>query len=255
MSKFDPSVAVVIDPPAIVERDTSRAEEIVQNIQKLESGLSTSQFELGFLLAEVKKDDLWASQKCLSFDEFVKKMNFDISPRQVAYLVTIATKSATLGITRAQLIKAKISKIKEIFKLDPNAEHVDESTGNVEVVGEIMKQMVVDAPFKTLAEIKKQVEDIVGKVDPDGKPVKDTVMYRQDQLNIVDRAINLNILQSGDSALDGLTGSDRQIARGKAHERICADYLADPNNHAEQLGTPGIYIDEDGTVFETGEEV
>jgi len=252
LPKFNPVAPVVIPAPAIVQRDVSRAEEVIQSIQKLESGLSTSQFDLGFLLAEVKRDDLWAAHKALSFDEFVKNMRFDISPRQVAYLVTIANKSQQLGIPREQLVKAKISKVKEIFKLDPETEHKDDATGNIEIVSDLMKQLVVDAPFKTLAEIKKLVDDIIGVVDPDGKPVKDTVMYRTDQLAVVDMAIKLNMLQAGESA-EGLTGSDKQIARGKAHERICANYLADPNNEAEKLGTPGTFVDDDGTVYELGD--
>jgi hypothetical protein len=243
----------VLSPPAIVRRDTTRAEQVVEEVLVLERSMVKNQFVLGAKLREIKTQDFWAAHQCLSWDEFKKKLSttygFDLSGKQIDNLIDLDEISERIGVTDAQKNSAKISKIRKIYELNPSSEVVDENTGDVQSMAAIMLKLVTEAPSRSLKEIKKLVDELKGEeVDEAGELVKDTVWYRKDSKGVVDQAVELVTAQAGDS-FDS-SGETRDISRGIAIEYLAASYLADPNNQGDELGTGGTFKDSDPEYME-----
>ena len=262
MARFDPAAPHVLAPPAIIEKDTTRAETVIKETIALERTISTNQFELGAKFSEIKQNDFWAADRCLSFEDFLKKHNFDISSKLIMKLVGIHETSEKIGLTRDDLEKAKINKVKAIFELDSAALLTDPNTGNVEKVSDIMASMVLDAPHKTLKEIKDQVADILGKTTPeDDQLTWMNLPIRRDAKEIVQQALDLATAMSG-STVDNLTGELKDISRAAALERISADFLSDPNHapmepggdYEDSVATEPEFIEFEGTLFEVGDK-
>jgi len=67
-------------------------------------------------------------------------------------------------------------------------------------------------------------------------------IQRSAKQDTVQRAFDLCRALNGTVA-DEVTGGEKEISDGRALELICASFLADPNNVAEELGEAGDYQD------------
>jgi hypothetical protein len=244
----------LLDPPAIVLRDDRRAIEAVEQVVAIDQSIVANQFELGELLAEIKDNDYFAAHKVLSFDELLKKLSLDISASQVRYLVNNHKMATRLGISREQLKKAKISKVKTIFQLDPDKELVDDATGEVTKMADVMVTLVNESPFKKLSEIEAIVKRLKDDTTPEGeRRTWRNFSLTEDGALVVDEAIELIIANAG-STIDIQTGTSKDVAEGTALVYMAANCIADPNLHAEDLGVAGnfedsVFVDEDGTEY------
>jgi hypothetical protein len=217
-------------PAPIIEKDSRRSDEVRQRLQQLDASLTITTFERGDLLAELKKNDYWRDYKFESFPDYVKKSGFDISPRQAEYEILISNRSKELGVSLIEKTKAKNSKLKVIYELDPTKTVTDPATLVEESMATIMHQLVIDAPSKTLVEIKAIVKRLKGETEePEGELTWMNWPVRRDAKQVVTSAIELCVAQSGQT-VDSMTKEVRDISTAQAIEAIMGDYLADPNN-------------------------
>jgi hypothetical protein len=235
-------------PPAIIEADSRRSDEVRKRVQELDSTLTLSAFEQGDLFAEIKGHSYWNDWKFESFPDYLKKSGVDLSPREIEYRITISRVAKSLKVNKTLLAKARISKCKEIFSLNPEETVTDTATLAVESMADIIVKLVADAPNKSLKEIREIVkrlkginateEDIAGELTWINLPV------RRDAKQIVVSAIELAVALSG-TTLDMLTKEEKDISQAAALERISADFMASPDNQLE-----GFTQDEDSVEFE-----
>lgn len=257
-TRFDPAAPVVVDPPAIVRADTSRAETVNERLLELERVSTDAWYEQAELWAEAIDGDYHHADHCESLKDFVTKHNIELSLREIQYRAKISRVSKKLEIKRDQLKKAGISKIKAIFELDPGVEYTDPVTGNTAPMGQKMRSLVIEAGAGTsLKSIREKVKTLRG--DDPTEVIYETVAYTKAQKEIVDLAAEVVIAQSGDT-VNPDTGEVKEVSRATVYERLAAEFLADPNNNLDEDGAAptGSFEDEhyvrtdDGVDYETG---
>jgi hypothetical protein len=258
LKPFDPSAPIVVGtPPAITQRDTSRAEQVIEAAINLDRALTTNAFEMGDLFAEIIDGDYVHADHCEDLEEFVKKHNFELSAREFRYRATVSRVSKKLGITRAQQLKAKISKMKAVCELNPALEYTDPSTGKTENVGDIMRELINDAGNgKQLKAIREIVNRIKGVTEGEDSVLEwwNLPVFKS-RKEFMEETVEMAVQLSGDSV--NAEGEAVDISRATAVERIFAEArsgfaLEQPE---EQQG--GTFEDEnfvrvDGTDFEVG---
>jgi hypothetical protein len=251
MSKelFDPAAPVLVDPPAIVRTDTSRAEQVIEKVINLDRSLNADQFELGALFSEVLAGDYFHADHCDSLKDFLKKNHIEMPAKEAERRAKIHNISTELGITREQLQKARISKVKAIFELSPDKTVTHKDTGVVEKVSDIIYQLVTDAgKGKSLADIKKIVKDIRIQLDEIEGTESVIEFYKlpvfRSRQEFFDETIELAVQLSGGTV--DAKGNERDISRATAVEHIFAEFRSDAGVAAaeEQRGTPGTFVDE-----------
>lgn len=225
---------VELDAPSVSESDTRRVDYVRKRVGEIDTTITLGSFEMGDLLAEVKDNDYWRDYKYETFAEYVKSAGIDISPRQAEYLVKISKVSKTLNIPRAQLVKARNSKLKSIYELDLYKTITDPATLVVESMADIMRQLVADAPNKTLKEIQEIVKSLKGEEELEDELVWMSLPVRRDAKQVVTSAIELAQQMAG-TTLDILTKEEKNLSTASALELICAEFLADPNNQLEEF--------------------
>lgn len=247
----------MLEPPAIVRRDTEQGEQVLERLQAIVKQQQLSTFEVAELLYTVDRNDLWAIKGHESLDDWAAKTDLDIGIREIRYLISVHKKSTAMSIPKNQLVAAKISKLKIIFQLDPTAEVVDTQTGEVESMDEIIRLLIKEAPHKTLKEIKQIVQDLLNK----GKEEDEQITWLnlcilRSAKHVVEDALELARVNAGSSyTADGQT--TKEMLDSRALELICADYLSDPNNRLEELGEEGnhedSFIEVEGERYELGD--
>lgn len=254
MTKFDPTAPVTIIPPvAISQRDTSRAEQVIEEVIKLDRSMATNAFAIGDLLNEIVEGDYFHADHCQTLQEFLKKHNFELSKREVDYRVKNSRVSKKLGISRERLLKAGISKIKAIFELDPGLDVVNPDTGKTESLGAIMVALVQEAGAgKSLSDIKKIVKQLKGESEGEDSVITwlnlPTFTSRKE---FIEDTIELAKAMSGDT-IDPTSKMTDEISTATAIERILADWRSDPNNQIDE-GEQGTFEDE--TEYEDTDDI
>lgn len=220
-------------PVAIVEKDSRRSDEVRQRLQQLDSTVTLNAFEQGDLWAEAKANGYYTDWKFESFFDYIKASGVDLCKREIHDRITISNVSKLLGVNKTLLAKAKISKLKLICSLDPNATVTESGTGAEEKMSEIMVGLIQDAPNKTIAEIKEIIKRLKGvPEEPESELTWMNLVVRRDAKQIVTKAIELAAALSG-TTLDAVTKEVRDISSAVALERICADFTSDPNNQLD----------------------
>lgn len=241
MSRFDPAAPVIVEQPAVVREDTFRAETVINELIKLDRRHTMDAFERGDLFSEFVEGDYQHADHCQTLPEFLKKRGFELSPATIKSDIKNARYAKKLGIDRAALLRARVTKVKEIFKLDPEATFVDGATNEETSMSVVIADLIQRAPELSLAEIKAVVKQFNTADDEDNELVKDTVHYTRLQKEVVDLAVDRMTKFSGVQK-DEVTGEEKEISRGTAIERICGNFLADPNFEVEE-GEAGTFAD------------
>jgi len=232
----DPLVITLESPAAIIEQDSRRADEIRKRVQQLDTTLTLSTFELGDLFSTIKAENLWNEWKFESFSEYIKASGVDISRRQVDYLVQISNVSKILTVTKTDLAKARISKLKEIYSLDHTLTVTDPATLKEESMADIMRNLVIDAPNRSLAEVKEIVKRLKGPVeDKAGELTWWNWPVRRDAKEVIEATLEKASAVAGQT-FDILTGEAKNLSKASALELVCGDWAADPNNQVDEQG-------------------
>ena len=255
MNELTSTYTVTLESPAaLIETDGRRADAVRKRLEQLVTASTLTDFEQADLLAEAKTNGYWQQWKFPSWDDYIKSTGCDLSKREIAYRIQISLGAKLLEVNKTELAAAKMSKLKLIFSLDPTKEVADEATLEVESMGNIMKQLVSDAPHKSLKEIAEIVKRLKGETeDEEGELTWLNLPVRRDAKQVVIGAIELAQKLAG-TTIDVLTKEEKDLSTAAALELIAGDYLADPNNQFDE-GTAGDFEDfSDSVDDEFGED-
>jgi len=202
----------------------ARAQFVKERITQIKGQLEDNFFDLCDLLLEVQEKD-YARNWGYDFGAWVEEQSgLDMSARQAYYLANIAKKARTLGLSRGDLKGTKISKLKEIFTLNP------------EQHGEQMKQLVAGAiQGDSLETIKNKVQEVRAQDGMEPFTYLNLRIPRSVKDETVDPAFELVRRMYGNTR-DAETGELMDINDAKCIELICVAYLQDPNNYPENQG-------------------
>lgn len=228
MSKYELGAPVVVNPPAIVRADSTRAEQVIGEIIKLDAKSKENAFIVGDLFVEFIDGDYHTAAHTETLQEFLKKYNIELSKREIQYRTKISRNRGKVGVDREQLVAAGISKAKAIFELDPQIDYEHED-GRREPMADIMRNLVEEAEGWKLSALKKEVKRLQGITDEEDEVVEEKVQYTVAQYRNVKLALLLIAKQSGTD----MNEFDAPAVKGLLYERALDHYLQDPNNRAE----------------------
>lgn len=204
---------------ALVRSDqlVKRAAQVKAQIDRIRGNLVDSFYELAELLAEARRFEFNLDWGYPRFGDWVEEgSGLDISERTAYYMIAVIEKSKELGIPRSELRQSKVSKLKEIFTLDPKTQ------------GDRMKQLVADSATETLEQVKLKVNQIKAAAG-DEIFVTKTITFTQDGYeNTVKPGAERIRLEYGDS-YDPRTNEAVEISLGRCIELVFADKLAEPD--------------------------
>lgn len=129
----------------LVNATESRAETVTLEVRQIKSDLANRLIYLGELLSESRSNGYPEQLGFESFGAWLEDSGLDMSERQAYYLVKIVDNAKQLGIPRKSLEASKMSKLKEIFSLNPD-EH-----------GNRMRDLVEASADLKLEEVRQEV--------------------------------------------------------------------------------------------------
>jgi hypothetical protein len=224
MSKYELGAPVVVQQQ---QEEVSRDIAVLKEVIALDRSLETNAFVLGDLFAEIIDKEYYKSDGCQTLKEFLKKRAFDLSPREITYRANVSRKSKKLGISREELLAARVTKAKVVCVLDPDLVYTHES-GVEESMGDIIRSLIKSAPTSTVAELKELVNMYLGKTEAD-KPIKETIFFEPEEWKLFDFGVLLATKIAG-ATLDIVSGESRDLGRGSACAILAVNYINDPNN-------------------------
>lgn len=224
-------------PPGIIyqapgESSKERSNYVRLELETLRANQQQTTFEMADLLVETHEKNYWADWGFQSFAHYVQE-SLDIKERQAYYLIQIVTVSRKLNIDRDEIEGIAISKLKEIFSLDPEGFYYNAETSEKEPLDAHIIRLTGLAPNVGLDAIKAEVRRLKGLPE---KPGTWRNLYFEDpaMAETWDRAIELVKRHSGNGKEDPITGQIRDISDATAAERMAADILSDPNWQVEE---------------------
>jgi hypothetical protein len=205
-----------------VAGNEARAAEARVRIEKLKNNLADGRWELAALFSEARAKSWHYDWGFTDFDEYIDKSNFDIGSREVRYHIKINDISLQLGITRDQLKAVAISKLKEIFSLDPNKQ------------AEELKALLEEAVDLSLDQVREVVRGLKGS-DPETEMTWLNIqVLRRAKEATINPALAKIKLEHGPTMGD-VEGQTAEISDGRALELLCAEKLAEPDATLEEL--------------------
>lgn len=205
---------VVILGPQDASR-LDRANEVRKRLILIRSTLDDNFFDMCELLLEAQEQGYHVVYGYSRFGDWIEQAGLDLSARSAYYLINIAKKARALGLTRAEMKETKISKLKEIFALDPQ-EH-----------GTEMKQLVASAREDSLEAVKEKVARVRAEATGQQPFVLKTFKLDPNVLATVEEAFELARAQYG-SRIEN--GEEVEASDSQCLEIICIEYLNDPNH-------------------------
>jgi hypothetical protein len=209
---------VSINPASVDAEVEQRAHVVRQRLNGISAALEENFFDLCELLMEAQTNAYHVIYGFGRFGEWVEEgSGLDMSARSAYYHISIAKKTAELGLTREDVRRVKISLLKKIFELEPK-EHADE-----------MRELVADAANMSLDEVIEEVNKLrkaVGK----SAPLYKTFKFDVDLKQVIDEAFALARMSYGD-VVDPATGEITEASDSRCMELICAEYLASGGTH------------------------
>jgi hypothetical protein len=236
-----------LNPPAIIGEAVAgqaaqRAAAVKIQLEHLNSLVLDSTFDIAELLAEVKGGSYYGAWGYESFPEYVEKV-LDMKVRKAQYLVRIVNISKMLDIKRTVYETIKITKLREIFSLEPQDFFLNPNTQQNEPLADHIKRLVNAANEMSLKEIVEEIKRLKGLVGDDELVYETLCVKRAVRDNVILPARELARQKLGSQKKDE-DGDTVEYSTGACEEVIHADFLSDPNNT----------FDEDA-VEETNEEM
>lgn len=200
----------------------ARATTVRAQVESLKNSLGDKTWEMAALFSEARAKSFHHLWGFSDFDEYIDKSNFDIGSREVRYRIRVNDVSLQLGITRTQLKAVNISKLKEIFSLDPVKQSDD------------IVRLVDDAVTMSLEEVRQSVRELKGS-DPETDLCWWNIqLLRRAKEETILPALQKVKLEYGPTMSD-VPGQSVEISDGRALEMLCADKLSEPDEELVRL--------------------
>lgn len=216
----------IFAPPAIhgeaIAGNKARATAVRAEIDKLKTNLSNGRWELAALFSEARSKAFHFDWGYTDFDLYIDESNFDVGSREARYMIKINDLSLQLGVTRDQLNAVAMSKLKEIFSLDP-VKQEDE-----------IRTLLDEAKTMSLEKVREAVRALKGG-DPETEMtwLNLQVLRRAKEETILPALAKIK-LEYGPTMGD-VPGESAEISDGRALEYLCAEKNAEPDAELEEL--------------------
>lgn len=192
-----------------------RANAVKTELESLVSKTEDATFDLADLLWEARTNSYHQAFGFARFSDWVELTpSFDMSARQASYLVNIADKALRLEVDRATMKRIKITKLKEIFSLDPDIHH-DE-----------MLSLIDEAEAMSLEEVKSRVRALKSQAGEETMLFM-TIKFPASAKEVIDIAFEKYRRLIG--TLQDKYGEQVDPPNGTVLERMCADIAAGPD--------------------------
>jgi len=189
-----------------------------KRIDLLKESMASNRWEFAALLSEALDNSYHRDANFDNFDEWIDQSNFDVGSRECRYLIRIHKQSLELGITREQLQRVAVSKLKEIFVPDV-------STADI-------VRLVEHAETATLDQIRDEVKRLKGAA---GVPVfshRNLLLVEEDALQL-DEAVEVMQLEAGTA--EDADGNSIEISYSRAVALMSVEFMQDPNRAAAKM--------------------
>ena len=204
------------EPNAIVQATPKHIETIFKKIEEIRRGISGRFIDLGELLAEVKDGGYHVHLGFQNFGLWLKQSGLDLGESACYYLIKITRTAKDLNIPREQLEQIKLSKLREICRLDPKT--------HSKQIKQLMDACTPDKDGNemSLEDCRINVQKIEGGVEIGDNDTKIdlfvfmTLKVSTTQKQVIEDAVELVRAKHGDT-MDA-DGNPAEISIGKAVE-------------------------------------
>lgn len=207
------------------EVKAGEAAKVRKQLKTLIESVNTSTFDIMDLIYRVKSEKLYTPQFD-TFRDFADTLAMKSS--KVYYLLRIKDRMSLAAIPRETYEKIDISKLKMIALLDPT----DEDGKVSETVLDQIRNLVQQAPTKSVDDLKNAVDELQGNVGDEAWDWVNLKMKKSAKAVFM-QAIELIKHQIGSTGTDKETGNAVDASDGAAAEKLAMDYLSDPNNQPD----------------------
>jgi hypothetical protein len=226
----------VIVGEAVAGDAAKRAAKVRIELEHLNNLVLDSTFDIAELLAEVKGAGYYGAWGYETFEDYVVQV-LDMKLRKAQYLVRIVNTAKLLDIPRTTYEEISITKLREIFSLEPGDFFSNPQTGTTESLSDHIKRLVKDAKDLSLKDIVEEVKVLKGLTGDDELV----------HVNLkVKRSVRDNVILPAQEKARLVLGSRGKDAEGDTIEytdSVCEDVI-----HAEFLSTE---FDESGRRLDT----
>lgn len=188
---------------------SSNAVQAQLNLLTVSENLDKNFLALCDVLLEIQEKKYFHTYGFQNFASFIERgSGLDISARTAYSYLSIIKKANQLGISRARLNIVSISKLKEIFSLDPI------------LYGQEIKDLLMKAVTLKLAEVKREVQ-YLKTADGEEPTVYMTIKIEQSVKGVIDTAFEFMRRSYGGTFTEG---DEIDISDSKCIELICLEY-------------------------------
>lgn len=199
----------------LVLAPSTRAFEVLDKIQAIRNNVEDCFLDLCYLLDEALENEYHLTYGYSNFADWVEEgSGLDMSARQARYLINIARKSRELGVDREQMKRIGVSKLKEIFTLNPSDD------------GETIRGLLAAAEEDSVDTVRTKARK--ARTGDTTTAAYITLKLEEGVKDVFDEAVELARKNYGSTVNDHDEIVDISVSR--AVELICASYLADVNN-------------------------
>lgn len=217
------STLAIITGPVVA----GRAEEAKEELKNIVNNLNRSNFDVGELAHEVKKNGYY-QDRYATFQEYAKA-ELPIKLRKLQYLRRIVEVCEAVGIERSIYEPLGTAKLRDITSLDYTSDWVNPQTQVVTPMKEFIVEFINNGLNLTHEEIKTHVRTLKGLVGEKDILWHNWPFTREVDENVIKPGLELARRNIGSVGKDD-EGNAVDASDSRAIEVIFAEYLADPNN-------------------------
>lgn len=245
-------------PPAVIgEAVAGRSSTVKAQLESVVGKINEATWDLAALLAEVSFHRYYIAWGYATLGDYVTEV-LGIKLRRAQYLIRIVNVCEQLDIPRTTYAPAGVSKMREITTLNPGEMFFNADTKENEPISDHIRNLVSEAPTRTLEEIAQHVRLLKGQVGENERVWLNLSVGRSVRENVIQPAIEMAKARLGSAGRDA-DGNAVEYSDGSALEVICAEFLADPNNYMPEPDESHGQVDDTetwkgiGDTYDTGD--
>jgi hypothetical protein len=226
-NEFDP-IPAVRD-----EAEAGRSAKVREYLENIKQSITTINFDAGELLAEATEKNYFSGWGYESRKAYVTA-NLDMSDRNADYLIRIVTTSKAMNYQRHEIEGLGISKLREIFSLNPDGFFMNPETMENEPLSDHIRRLVVIGPTTGYEAILLEVKRLKGRVGENDLTWTNFQTTRLTKENVIEPGLEAFRQYLGSKGVHEKEGST-EYSDGFTLEMMCAEVLSGAPSGAEEF--------------------
>jgi hypothetical protein len=215
------------------QSEAGRSAKVRQHLENMRQTLSTINFDMAELLTEAQ-DKGYLAEWGHTLKTFCEQ-NLEIKERQAQYLMRVVRVSTSLGYVRQEIEGISISKLKEIFSLEPDNVWLNPDTQLHEKLDGHIRRLVELAPTTGLEAISAEVKRLKGLIGDNELTWWNVQVTRLTKDNVITPGLDAFRKYLGSKGVEEKAGST-EYSDGFVAEMIFAEILSGmPGEQGEDL--------------------